>query len=208
VRTRDRARAISNPCAGHICIMVLSCPVSTRCCSCCPNTCSYCFSVVGARKGGAPRGIDLRIHSVLRIDACHGSNLCSYFYDGTLFSTNLCRWHCCPPLLPFLYQLQWCRAQIYRLYHCQHEDPSYSLGSAIWARCRGTSTGIFTSVLTIMQAVVSLEVDVRISLINLHRLIVGLGFSVSLVCFLAVASEDAPPAVNSSVFFIGRTEVP
>ena len=42
-----------------------------------------------------------------------------------------------------------------------------------------------------MQALVSLEVDVRISLINLHRLIVGLGFSVSLVCFLAVASEDA-----------------
>jgi len=35
--------------------------------------------------------------------------------DRTLFSTNLCRSYCCPPLLPFPFLLQWFRAQIYRL---------------------------------------------------------------------------------------------
>ena len=47
---------------------------------------------------------------------------------------------------------------------------------------------------TIMQAVVSLEIDIGISPINLHCLIVGLEFSfVSLICFLIVASEDTTP---------------
>jgi hypothetical protein len=105
------ARAMSNLSSSDICIVVLSCLISIRCCSCCLNTCSYYFSVVGARKGGAPRDIDLRIESVPRIDTCHGSNLYSYFYDGTLSSSNLCWWYCCPPLLPFLHQLQWFRAR-------------------------------------------------------------------------------------------------
>ena len=81
--------------------------------------------------------------------------------------------------------------------------PSLSLstrGSKLFARFKlcgpdvvGTSTGTFASALAIMQAVVSLEVDIGISPINLYRLIVGLGFSfVSLMCVLAVASEDAP----------------
>ena len=78
----------------------------------------------------------------------------------------------------------------------------------MWAWCRGTSTGTFTSALTIMQAVVSLEIDIGISPINLRCLIVGLGFSfVSLICFLIVASEDTtPPAVNSSISFISTMD--